>query len=112
MSGRTKSSGIAPCSFFQRGKCTRGDQCRFAHVLQERPSDVSASDHCRRTVLKPSCRFHSRGNCLEGSHCGFSHCTSVSPEVLAGQVMLEAECGICLDTISETTGGQFAIMAS
>jgi len=46
------------CVFFQRGRCTNGASCRFAHVTD---------------APKSLCKWHQLGNCRYGSSCHFSH---------------------------------------
>lgn len=43
-----------PCSFFAKGKCTRGEKCKYAHgnfELQSRP-DLSFTSLCRASDLR------------------------------------------------------------
>eukprot|EP00438_Fugacium_kawagutii_P036013 Skav228979 [mRNA] locus=scaffold671:270189:271922:- [translate_table: standard] len=52
------------CAFYAKGKCTRGEQCKYAHgqnELQERP-DLTFTSLCREyattgTCTNPECSF-------------------------------------------------------
>ncbi|KAF4951505.1 hypothetical protein FSARC_12899 [Fusarium sarcochroum] len=48
-----------PCSFFARGKCSKGTVCRFSHEEVSHPQET--------------CRFFARWYCMRGNACKFSH---------------------------------------
>merc|ERR1719373_348538 len=58
--------GRDECGDFKRGKCDRGDTCRFVHV-------------------KPTqeCRDYRAGRCTRGSTCKFLHDNEVAFKVVA-----------------------------
>jgi len=89
------------CSFYAKGKCTRGQQCKYAHgetELQDRP-DLTFTSLCREyattgTCTNPKCsfahnpgqlratgkffktslcKFHLQGRCRLGQECRHAH---------------------------------------
>lgn len=56
------------CSYFARGLCTRGDDCKFLH-LQEDVEDTS----------KAVCCYFVRGLCNRGDHCSYAHPEELQP---------------------------------
>lgn len=75
----------APCSFFARGACKRGDACPFSHStsgsIQEKPTGDNNTP--KGVSPKPTdapdsrsqipCHFYLKGSCLKGAACPFSH---------------------------------------
>ena len=53
------SDGSHVCSFYLKGKCTKGETCSLKHP---RP-----------------CKFYAKGNCLKGNQCTFAHTKPTSP---------------------------------
>lgn len=55
------------CSFWQEGKCTRGNKCTFAHG----DTDKATAPDLRKTAL---CQKYTRGQCpLRSEDCNFAH---------------------------------------
>mmetsp|Transcript_49328 Transcript_49328/g.107406 ORF Transcript_49328/g.107406 Transcript_49328/m.107406 type:complete len:222 (+) Transcript_49328:59-724(+) len=55
------------CTFYQAGRCSRGNRCTFAHAeesLKDRP-DLRCTKPCRE--------FFTRGTCKKGDACTFAH---------------------------------------
>lgn len=75
----------APCSFFARGACKRGEGCPFSHStagsIQEKPTgdnNVPKGVSPKLTDAPDSrskipCHFYLKGSCLKGTACPFSH---------------------------------------
>ncbi|KAL4172796.1 hypothetical protein KRP22_007958 [Phytophthora ramorum] len=84
------------CHKFQQGQCTRGDECKFAHVMQdqdaedlvqpaERPvngvaapgaslgAEVQAFAQTQATSDAPICINFQKGKCKRGEECKFQH---------------------------------------
>eukprot|EP00928_Gymnodinium_smaydae_P021092 TRINITY_DN18203_c0_g2_i1.p1 TRINITY_DN18203_c0_g2~~TRINITY_DN18203_c0_g2_i1.p1 ORF type:complete len:285 (-),score=39.61 TRINITY_DN18203_c0_g2_i1:226-1080(-) len=55
------------CSFYNMGRCMRGENCSFAHGDQ----DLRQKPELRNTRL--CSRFFSTGNCRDGAMCPFAH---------------------------------------
>lgn len=67
------------CQNFEKGKCKRGDGCRFRHMSPGAP-EVNAEEtiHVPQKVVAPVneiaiCRNYSNGNCFRGNSCRFLH---------------------------------------
>ncbi|KAF9009606.1 hypothetical protein BDQ17DRAFT_1072781 [Cyathus striatus] len=61
-----------PCRFYNRGKCKKGDKCRFSHA----PDDMSIRDELGRNV----CIFFLVSGCLNGEdECVYSHSLEFLP---------------------------------
>lgn len=75
----------APCSFFARGACNRGEACPFSHSTQGsiRAETTGDNNSPKGISSKPAdapdsrsqipCHFYLKGTCLKGSACPFSH---------------------------------------
>ncbi|KLU93108.1 hypothetical protein MAPG_12047, partial [Magnaporthiopsis poae ATCC 64411] len=62
------------CRFFAAGRCTHGEECRFAHdgvVIPEPPPSKSKSTPCR---------FFAAGRCAKGEECRFAHDEGVADD--------------------------------
>ena len=55
------------CRDFQRGKCARGDACRFLHKSKSRPPKGSPKK------INATCTFWKKGKCNQGDKCRFLH---------------------------------------
>jgi RNA exonuclease 4 len=65
------ASGAPPCSFWARGQCRNGTNCRFSHVPPTAaPSPPAATPP---TDSRAPCLFFARGQCRNGDSCRFSH---------------------------------------
>lgn len=65
-----------PCSFFARGACRNGDQCRFSHA-----AEVAAAAPPSPAKQAPPCSFFARGACAN-ANCRFSHAAPPPPPVV------------------------------
>ncbi|KAL4172704.1 hypothetical protein KRP22_007867 [Phytophthora ramorum] len=105
------------CHKFQQGQCTRGDECKFAHVMQaqdaeelvqpaERPvngvaapgaslgAEVQAFAHTQATSDAPICVNSQKGKCKRGEECKFQHLHANEEQVAqkeSEQVQLEVQ---------------------
>ncbi|CAA7402908.1 unnamed protein product [Spirodela intermedia] len=61
-----KTRKVMLCSFYQKGRCQKGDLCKFSH------------DMIPDTKSMP-CTFFARGTCLKGDNCPFDHELSKYP---------------------------------
>jgi hypothetical protein len=51
------------CSLYKRGKCILGENCRYAHNI----------DEMNESAKRVKCLWFSNGHCTHGSSCRFSH---------------------------------------
>ena len=70
--GEGPSSGKPVCYAYQRGECTRGDACRFAH------EEGGGGDSRPPSRGAPICYAFQRGECDRGDSCRFSHDANAS----------------------------------
>jgi hypothetical protein len=92
-----------PCTFYLEGRCSKGDQCTFAHVGEvKKKADlckyflVGACQKGEACVYShdPSqfpCKFfHATNNCKHGEECKFSHApmTAIQKELLDQQLKI------------------------
>lgn len=56
------------CSYWEKGKCTRGSGCLFAHGSEE--LNQSTADQFYKTSL---CKYYKAGRCTLGSKCRQAH---------------------------------------
>ncbi|KAB8302354.1 hypothetical protein EYC80_005783 [Monilinia laxa] len=73
----------APCEYFSKGHCIRGEECYFAHektTIAPRNSGSSkrpigaASQHSGQDPRSQTpCYHHARGDCRSGNKCPYSH---------------------------------------
>ena len=84
-----RSSNKPPCKFFAQGRCTKGDNCNFSHVMPGQgqgnaPKSTSFNgggwnqpqrnnNASGGSSYKPPCKFFAQGNCRFGDQCKFSH---------------------------------------
>jgi len=72
------SSGSTPkvCSYFQKGKCNKGDRCEFLHENNTNPyGNVNASSGSTPKV----CQYFQKGKCNKGDRCEFLHENNTNP---------------------------------
>ena len=50
---KEKKRSLAPCFAFQQGTCTRGDACKFSHVLIA-PAKSDSADDVEEEAAKPA----------------------------------------------------------
>eukprot|EP00971_Amphidinium_carterae_P148424 2942344-Amphidinium_carterae.3 len=62
-----KEQGV--CFDWLKGKCKRGDQCKYKHEKPTMPAAPSPSPSRKKTP----CKFFLKGTCNKGSDCPFSH---------------------------------------
>lgn len=61
-----------PCLFFQKGSCNKGNQCNFAHVMQDENLDMPGSGATPSNNPGPKgkiCRYFLEGKCNSGANC-------------------------------------------
>ncbi|GMI34698.1 hypothetical protein TrCOL_g11707 [Triparma columacea] len=76
-----------PCSFFLRGNCTAGANCKFSHSVPNRPPAPPAK----------ICSFFLQGKCKRGNACQFSHGQSGGQQaVIAGDGPAKRVCSFYL----------------
>lgn len=64
----TRATSAAPCIYFSRGTCTRGEACLFSHTPSTDPLIP------RFTAFpKAPCKFFLSGLCRNGDQCQFHH---------------------------------------
>ena len=64
-----------PCHFFfRRGKCIKGEKCRYSHEESSRTSHNQEKIELKDKI-NVKCRFYERGYCREGKECRFQHKT-------------------------------------
>mmetsp|Transcript_2722 Transcript_2722/g.4597 ORF Transcript_2722/g.4597 Transcript_2722/m.4597 type:complete len:249 (-) Transcript_2722:61-807(-) len=90
------------CTFYQQGRCLRGDKCTFAHTIEQvrdmpdlrkttlcqawmwrscpLPKDMCAFAHGRADLRTTEafwrtslCKMHMRGKCQQGDNCRYAH---------------------------------------
>ncbi|CAH0486755.1 unnamed protein product [Peronospora farinosa] len=89
------------CHKYQQGQCTRGDACKFAHVMQDQDAEelvqpaerpvsgialpgatfgaaetklmIPVEEHTRTTLDAPVCINFQKGKCKRGKECKFQH---------------------------------------
>jgi len=83
---------MVKCSFFAKGFCSRGTECRFEHdaVLTWPPPALPGVDSvatyttgARRRAMV--CKFYAQGRCTKGAECPFEH---IEPTVAMDEVAL------------------------
>mmetsp|Transcript_12324 Transcript_12324/g.39678 ORF Transcript_12324/g.39678 Transcript_12324/m.39678 type:complete len:350 (+) Transcript_12324:574-1623(+) len=73
------ASVAPPCSFFARGACRNGDQCRFSHA-----APAAAGTPPSPAKQAAPCSFFARGACAN-ANCRFSHAAPPPPVVVVGR---------------------------
>ncbi|CAH0482391.1 unnamed protein product [Peronospora belbahrii] len=105
------------CHKFQQGQCTRGDTCKFAHVMQDQDAEelvqpaeqpvggiaipgasfeatgttsttVAVGEHTRTTSDAPTCISFQKGKYKRGAACKFQHLQGV---VMEAEVKIDKE---------------------
>ncbi|KAF1779405.1 Nucleotide-binding alpha-beta plait domain [Phytophthora cactorum] len=67
------------CHKFQQGQCTRGDACKFAHVMQDQDAKTEPEsagpvmEQTQATSDAPVCINFQKGKCKRGAACKFQH---------------------------------------
>ena len=88
-----------PCRDFQRGVCTRGDQCRFTHPVVE---EASLAEDVKPPV-KPICKDFQNNMC-DRMKCKFMHLTQAEEAVFKNTGVLP-EHGGCAEKIPRPPPG-------
>eukprot|EP00931_Biecheleriopsis_adriatica_P063006 TRINITY_DN38093_c0_g1_i1.p1 TRINITY_DN38093_c0_g1~~TRINITY_DN38093_c0_g1_i1.p1 ORF type:complete len:461 (+),score=80.77 TRINITY_DN38093_c0_g1_i1:79-1461(+) len=60
---RTAADKTLFCTFWQRGRCDKGESCRYAHSAEEK----------RKACSTIRCQFQVNGRCRLGSNCLYLH---------------------------------------
>ena len=67
-----------PCAFFQKGKCSKGQQCAFSHTVTRtwrRVSDSQPMSPVNARNKSVPCKFFAGPGCQLGDSCPYSHST-------------------------------------
>ena len=67
---RQQAPSPSHCRDFQRGRCSRGDKCRFAHASRSSRPLQDTTPTARKTQL---CFNFQRNACSRGDSCRFAH---------------------------------------
>lgn len=70
---RSRPAGPAPCHFFARGLCNKGDNCVYSHAGSSKATtskDIMSADPPRPQL---PCRFFADGRCAKGEKCLYAH---------------------------------------
>ena len=75
---RTPSPKTQLCHDFQKGKCTRGDKCKYLHKTKSRspgrsPGRAPSAGRTPAKKINATCMFWRKGKCNKGSECRFLH---------------------------------------
>ena len=81
---RSQSPSNMLCHDFQRGKCTRGDKCKYLHKPKSRsPSRQPSVSRAPLKKINATCMFWKKGKCKKGSECRFLHEDKAKPSTAA-----------------------------
>jgi len=116
VSGQSDEAKVAPAAetqaatiWSQYTKHSVTPQCREIDNFHNRVAE---------TPTAPLCRFYQFGTCRFGDSCRYSHVkapsTAKDDEVVMEEIEAsrKLECGICLETVSESKDGRFGILQS
>lgn len=73
------SQSSQTCTFYLRGACKHGNQCRYSHSAP----DTAVKSKSFGGSARSTCSFFMQGRCRNGSACGFLHpqiASDASPE--------------------------------
>ena len=66
-------SSKAICYDFQKGKCTRGDKCKYLHKARSQSPKTDKPNKGGKKI-NAVCTFWKKGKCTRGDKCRFLHC--------------------------------------
>ena len=89
----SSASATILCTFFQKGKCTKGTSCRFSHEAIAPAPPVLIQ-----------CTFFLAGKCTKGSSCRFAHepIASVTASAPSAETVIDSVADSVIDPVTET----------
>jgi hypothetical protein len=91
------------CTYYMRGACTRGSECRYSHktdtipqcALQKSCKDIEKGCQYRHDAATIPCKYYLQGKCTKGAECLYKHDGATMPPCkyyLQGKCTKGAEC--------------------
>ena len=115
----TMSTNVKICGFFQKSNCTKGESCKYSHVIGEsvqepvaKECNAFANGNCRygdnctysHTISgnRKPCDNYSKGTCTFGNRCRFSHTANSGGAVKSTAIKVKSALDTRIDNISES----------